>query len=60
MGCDLLGPLNGPCWHERFETRKWSNLLCSADSEVVSLLYNRTHESAAMREKQRQPQQRLF
>lgn len=48
--CDLLGPVNGPCWHQRFETHKWSNVLCSADAMVIRLLQNRTNWSAASRQ----------
>ena len=34
-----LAPISGPCWNERYERRKWSNVLCAQDPVALSMLH---------------------
>ena len=49
-----LAPISGACWRPSFETRRWGNLLCSADPLALGLLHNLSARSYAQRRKVRE------
>ena len=38
---DTVAPISGPCWMDAFETRRWSNVVCTHRAE---LLYNMSEQ----------------
>ena len=49
---DTVAPISGPCWMDAFETRQWSNVVCTHRAE---LLYNMSEQSYIERLSRRAP-----
>lgn len=50
-----LAPISGPCWLDRFEKRRWSNVVCSHQPHV-QMLYAMADEGYAQRQRQKERQ----
>ena len=44
---DTVAPISGPCWMDAFETRQWSNVVCTHRAE---LLYNMSEQGYIKRQ----------